>query len=71
MCGGIDPHILNLTLDGVIRSDYRISCFIHLMRRWVGLIVVCVFEEEKHCAPVSGIQLQLLLEINSMKQTTV
>jgi len=41
------------------------------MRRWVGLIVVCVFEEEKHCAPVSGIQLQLLLEINSMKQTTV
>jgi len=41
------------------------------MRSWVGLIVVCVFEEEKYCAPVSGIQLPLLLQINSIKQTTV
>jgi hypothetical protein len=37
----------------------------------MGLIAVCVFEEGKHIAPVSGIQLKLLLQIKSMEQITV
>ena len=67
MGGGRDPHILILALDGVERSAYCLNSYNRWVRRWICFIG-CVFEEEKHRVPVSGIQLQLLLQIKSVEQ---